>query len=331
VLDLRLLHQAITLASYRNYARAAQALHLTQPALSRSIAGLEQRLGEKLFNRTSRGVEPTAFGALLLARSQALLDGATNIEREFKMMRGLELGELRVGSGAYPAQMSVGKAIGRMLNRHPRLRIEVMADDLRLIIGAVLAGQLDLAVIELTLVSGEARLATEALPPHPGHFYCRAGHPLLAGPDPSLRQILEFPFAGTRMPPRVARDFLELAKDGTIDRDTGDYLPPIKVDSMRMVKDIVLASDAVAAAPLVFIAEEIAMGTLVPLAARVAWMQTGYGFVQLRDATLSPAAEAFKEAVWIEESQIAAAEKRTNGAGASGPRPSTRHVKSART
>ena len=122
MLDLRLLHQAITLASFRNYARAAQALHLTQPALSRSIAGLEQRLGEKLFNRTSRGVEPTAFGALLLARSQALLDGATNIEREFKLMRGLELGELRVGSGAYPAQMSVGKAIGRMLNRHPRLR-----------------------------------------------------------------------------------------------------------------------------------------------------------------------------------------------------------------
>ncbi|HEY5308477.1 MAG TPA: hypothetical protein VIK97_08220, partial [Casimicrobiaceae bacterium] len=77
--------------------------------------------------------------------------------------------------------------------------------------------------------------------------------------------------------------------------------------------------------------EEVAAGKLVPLAARVAWMQTGYGFVHLRDTTLSPAAEAFKEAVWIEENQIAAAEKRTNGAGASGPRPSARQAKSTRT
>jgi DNA-binding transcriptional LysR family regulator len=183
-----------------------------------------------------------------------------------------------------------------------------MADDLRAIIGAVLAGRLDLAVIELSLVDGETRLATERLPTHPGRFFCRAGHPLLAERDPTIGRILEFPFAGTRMPPRVAQDFLALAKAGAIDRDTGDYLPPVKVDSIAMVKDIVLESDAVAMAPLAFIGEEAAAGKLVPLAARVAWMQTGYGFVQLRDATLSPAAEAFKEAVRRVENEIAAAD-----------------------
>ena len=326
MLDLRLLHQAITLASYRNYARAAQALHLTQPALSRSIAGLEARLGEKLFNRTPHGVEPTAFGKLLLSRGQALLDDATGIEREFKLMRGLESGELRVGAGAYPAHMSVGKAVGWMLKRHPRLQIEVKVDDLRAIIGAVLVGRLDLAVIELSLVSGEPQLDAEPLPPHRAHFYCRIGHPLASEKNPPLKRILEFPFVGTRMPPRVAQDFLELANAGTIDRETGDYLPPIKVDSIRMVKDIVLASDAVAAAPLAFIAEEVGMGKLVPLAARVAWMQTGYGFVYLRSTTLSPAAEAFKEAVSKVENEIAAAEQRPNGTGAARRMPSTQRA-----
>jgi DNA-binding transcriptional LysR family regulator len=319
VLDLRLLHQAITLASYRNYARAAQALHMTQPALSRSIAGLEARLGEKLFNRTPRGVEPTAFGELLLSRGLALLDGATALEREFQLMRGLEVGELRVGAGAYPAQMSVGRAVASLVSRHPQLRVEVMADDLRAIIGALLAARLDVAVIELSLVDGEPRLATEALPAHPACFYCRAGHPLLAGKDPSLKRILEFPFAGTRMPPRVAQDFLELAKAGTIDRDTGDYLPPIKVDSIRMVKDIVLASDAVAAAPMAFIAEEVAKGTLGTLAARPAWMKTGYGFVHLRGVKLSPAAEAFMAALRRVEGEIAAEERRVMGGSETNP------------
>jgi len=44
MLDLRLLHQALTLARHRNFARAAEALHMTQPALSRSIAGMEAAL-----------------------------------------------------------------------------------------------------------------------------------------------------------------------------------------------------------------------------------------------------------------------------------------------
>jgi DNA-binding transcriptional LysR family regulator len=71
VLDLRLLHQALVLEHHRNFARAAEALNLTQPALSRSIAGLEAALGERLFDRTPQGVEPTAFGRMLLARARA--------------------------------------------------------------------------------------------------------------------------------------------------------------------------------------------------------------------------------------------------------------------
>ena len=310
MLDLRLLHQAITLASYRNYARAAQALQMTQPALSRSIAGLESRLGEKLFNRTPHGVDPTAFGELLISRGRALLDGASELEREFNLMRGLEIGHLRVGVGAYPAQMSVGKAIGALLGRHPHLQIEVMTDDLRAIIGAVLAAKLDLAVIELSLVAGEPRLAVEPLPAHPGHFFCRAGHPLLVEGDPRLERILTFPLVGTRMPPRVAKAFLDLARTGAIDRDTGDYLPPIKVDSIRMVKDVVLASDAVAVAPIPFIADEVALGTLVPLPARASWMQTAYGFVWRRGTTASPAAGAFMDAVRRVEDEVVAAERR---------------------
>ena len=320
MLDLRLLHQAITLASYRNYAQAAQALHLTQPTLSRSIAGLEARLGEKLFNRTPRGVVPTAFGDLLLARGRTLLDDSTRLEREFNLMRGLEIGELRVGAGAYPAQMSVGRAVGLLTDRHPALRIEVIADEARGILTELLAARIDLAVVELSLVAGEHRLVTEQLPAHPGCFYCRSGHPLLAQSDPGVERILEFPFVGTRMPPRVAQSFLELARAGSIDRDTGDYIPPIKVDSIRMAKDIVLASDAVAVAPLVFFADEVAAGRLVALAARAAWMQTGYGFVARRGVSLSPAAEAFKDEMRRVEDEIAADERDLHAAAGSADR-----------
>lgn len=330
MLDLRLLHQAVTLARFRNYARAAQALHLTQPALSRSIAGMEARLGEKLFNRTQRGVEPTAFGALLLARGQALLEEAAGLEREFTLMRGLAIGELSVGAGAYPAQMSVGRAVGRLVGEHPGLRIEVMSDDVRVIVDRLFSGKIELAVIELSIVSGEPRLASEPLPAHPACFYCRAGHPLAAETAPTIERILQFPYAGTRMPPRVAQAFLALAKAGSIDRDTGDYVPPIRVDSVPMVKDVVLGSDAVAAAPLAFIADDIARGGLVALAARAPWLQTGYGFVHLRGAALSPAVQAFKVAVWQEERRIAADEARADARLATSNASRTERARSRR-
>lgn len=305
MLDLRLLHQALTLARHRTFARAAAALHMTQPALSRSIAGLEAALQEKLFSRTRQGVEPTAFGRMLLARAQALLDGATELERDFKLMRGLEIDELRIGAGAYPAEISVGKAVGQLMHRHPALRVEVTVTDLRTLAAAVIDRQLDLAVIELSLVEGETRVAAEALPSHPGYFYCRAGHPLAAEETPAIERILAFPFAGTRMPRRVAESFLRTARAGAIDPDSGDYLPPIKVDSIRIAKDVVMRSDAVAVAPLSMIAAEVESGQLVALALRLPWMSTGYGFVYLRDRLLSPAAEAFMAEVKRVEAEVA--------------------------
>jgi DNA-binding transcriptional LysR family regulator len=293
MLDLRLLHQALTLARHRNFARAAEALHMTQPALSRSIAGLEASLGEKLFSRTRQGVEPTSFGRLLLSRGQELLAAAVELERDFSLMRGLEIGELRVGAGAYPAEISVGQAAGQLAGRHPGLRIDVTVADLRALAAAVIDRRLDLAVIELSLVEGEPHVATEALPRHAGYFYCRAGHPLLAEKSPAVERILSFPFTGTRMPPRVAESFLKIAQAGAIDPDCGDYLPPIKVDSIGLARDIVLRSDAVGIAPLSMLAAEIESGRLAALPTRLPWMTTAYGFVYLRDRPLSPAAKAF--------------------------------------
>jgi len=306
MLDLRLLHQALTLARHRNFARAAEALHLTQPALSRSIAGMEAALGEKLFNRTRQGVEPTSFGQMLLQRARALLDDAAELERDFRLMRGLDIGELRVGAGAYPAELSIGRAAGQLMSRHPGLRIDVTITDLRAIVAAVIERKIDVAVIELSLVEGEARIATEELPRHPGYFYCRAGHPLAAEKTPTMERILAFPFAGTRMPRRVAESFLQIARAGAIDPDSGDYLPPIKVDSIRVAKDVVMRSDAVGVAPLSMIAQEMRSGQLVALALRLPWMSTGYGFAYLGDRMLSPAAEAFMEEVRSVEAEQSA-------------------------
>jgi DNA-binding transcriptional LysR family regulator len=192
------------------------------------------------------------------------------------------------------------------MNRHPQLRVELTTSDARTLIAAVLERKLDLAVMELSMVEGETGIATEALPEHPACFFCRAGHPLVQLPNPSLKQVLAYPYVGTRMPQRVAAGFLQLAKVGRIDTDSGDYLPPVKVDSIQLAKEVVLKSDAVGAAPLALLAPEIRSGRLRSLPLRQDWLHTRYGFVYLRDRQLSPAAQAFMAEVRTAEAGMVA-------------------------
>jgi len=103
MVDLKQLHYAVTLAKHRNFARAAAALDMSQPALSRSISGLEAELGVQLFTRGARGAEPTPFGERFLLRAALLLREAGELEREVRLIQGAETGSLRVGAGPYPA------------------------------------------------------------------------------------------------------------------------------------------------------------------------------------------------------------------------------------
>jgi DNA-binding transcriptional LysR family regulator len=310
MLDLTLLGHAQTLARHGNYARAASELYMSQPTLSRHIAALEHTLGVRLFDRGRKRVEPTAYGRLLLERGATLTSDAAELMRELRLMQGLEVGELYVGAGIYPAELSLGRAVGGLTAKHPGLRVEVTTGDWRSIINATLTTHLDLSVLELSVVEDEKRLAVEALPRHPGVFFTRPGHPLQSEASPTIEHLSAFPFAGPKLAPRAAGAMAKLLKQGTTDPSSGDYIPPIKVDSIRLAKDAVRASDAVSLAPLAAITAELASGTLVALPFKAPWLYTNYGFVYLVGRSLSPAAQAFMERVRKVEQEIVAEEER---------------------
>lgn len=310
MLDLTLLSHAQALARHGNFARAASSLYMSQPTLSRHIAALERQLGVRLFDRGRKRVEPTAFGRLLLERAGGLTADAAELVRELRLMQGLEAGELFVGAAIYAAELSLGRAVGRLAAKHPGLRIEVTTGDWRSIIEATLSTRLDLSVLELSVVEGEKRLTVEALPRHPCVFFTRAGHPLQLEPAPTLEHLSDYPFAGPKLAPRAASAMSRLLKQGVTDASSGDYIPPIKVDSIRLAKDAVMASDAVSLAPLAAITAELASGALVALPVKAPWLYTNYGFVHLTGRSLSPAATAFMERVRKVEQEIVAEEER---------------------
>ena len=293
MIEFRVLQHALALERHQNFARAAAALNLSQPSLSRSIAGLEQLLGVPLFDRGPKQVVPTVFGRILLERGAELLRGEGELRREIQLLAGLELGTLVIGAAPYPTEISIGSAVARLSSAHPRLKIRVVTGDPDEICRKVLGGEFDVGVASAYAAEGMPRLQLESLSPHAIHLACRAGHPLAALPRPSLATILAFPLVSTLFSSDVAAVVGAFQGAGSIDPESRKFAPAIHVNTLTLARQIALGCDALFPCTDAMIAAELASGSLVKLPFQHPLMKVNQSLITLRDRTLSPATQAF--------------------------------------
>jgi DNA-binding transcriptional LysR family regulator len=210
-----------------------------------------------------------------------------------------------VGTGLYPAEISVATALGRLAGRHPGLRLSLLARPWRAAAEAIARGEVDIAVVERSALTGAAGLEAQALPPHRAAFVGRAGHPLARRRVPRLVDILAFPLVGPKLPPRVGASLARASRYPLVD-DVGDYVPTLHIDGVRAAINSILASDCIGALPLPVVTREVATGNLAAPDYRAPWLRTNYGFVWSRGRPLSPPAEAFMAEVRAVEGEVTA-------------------------
>ena len=303
-IDLRQLRHVLAIDRHRNFARAAESVSLTQPALTRSLQSLERDLGARLFDRDRSGVVPTPIGVRFIERARLLLNQARDLEQDLDQMLGLEVGLLRVGAGPYPAELSVGTAVGRLVKAHPRLLVDLAVADWTELTRRVTTGDLELAVADGTLALDDERLSFEPLPRHQIFLFCRAGHPLAGRESLTVDEVRSFPLVGTSLPPYLG----ELAaRDKRGLRSTlpeGTTASEIRVDTFALVLPVVLQSDAIGGAAPSQIRGPLERGEVVLFPLELPWLQTKYGIIRLADRTPSPAATAFTAILRRVESEI---------------------------
>jgi DNA-binding transcriptional LysR family regulator len=299
-IDLRSVRYFVAIVDEGTFARAAEKLKVTQPALSRSVQALERALGVKLLDRGKSGATPTVFGRLLIERGRALISDATAITRELALLSGAETGEIAVGAGAYPAEICVGPAAGRLLAQKPGLKLRIAIGDWPELTEKVLSEKLDLAVCDVAIAEGNPRLCIEALPQHRGILFCRASHPLTKHKTLTIDDVRDFPLALTAVPERLAR---VLRPEGDLGQDP--LAPAVHVDTFQLARDIVLHSDAVGGAVPAQIADDVHAGRIVVLPLALPWFTTRYGFVYLAGRTLAPSLQLFMAEVRAVEREIA--------------------------
>ena len=148
-MELRHLRTIAAVARHRSLTRAGDELFLTQSAVSQQIRRLEQELGVEVFRRTSRSVELTAEGRVILGYAQRVLDEVDGLHHELEELSGLLSGQLRIG-GVYPTgPYDLFGMLADFRAAHPGVAVHMVEDTQDDVLAALRADALDCAFTAL--------------------------------------------------------------------------------------------------------------------------------------------------------------------------------------
>ena len=166
----------VTVGELQSFAGAAKALHLSQPALSRRISHLEELLGVRLFDRTTRSVELTLLGRRFLAQVQGLVD---DLDRSVLSLRDaalLEAGDVTIGCVFSAVHHFLPPVIRSFREQHPHVLVRLIEEGADEVLASVKEGEADFALNYIGMQDPD--VAFTPLLKEPYVLACAADHPL---------------------------------------------------------------------------------------------------------------------------------------------------------
>ena len=126
-MEFRVLRYFLTVAREQSISGAAQILHVTQPTLSRQIMDLEEELGVKLFQRSTRKISLTEEGMLLRKRAEQIVDLVRKTEEEMAVSEEAVSGSIYIGAGETHAFRALAASIKSLIGRYPDIRVHLFS------------------------------------------------------------------------------------------------------------------------------------------------------------------------------------------------------------
>ena len=286
-MDTRRLQHLIALDEHRHFARAAEQVHLSQPAFSRSIQALEQELGQQLFEREPGKVRPTPAGSFLVIRARRLDFDARCLLRDMRLYGDSQLGDTAFGAGPFPAATFVPRMVADFRRLHPQVGLRVDVNNWSQLLVHLQAETIEFFVSDLRALPPDLDLHVQSLGRQMAGFYVRAGHPL-AGRACSAQQFWPQGVATTRLPAVVKAALAQV-----LGLPPGQ-LPPLalKCDDVALLRTVALGTDTVIGVTAASVQVDVQAGQLLPLQVTdLPPLFSEMGIVRLSQRTPSPAAQ----------------------------------------
>lgn len=282
-MDIKSLLQIVAVARRGNFSRAAEDLHITQPALSRSIATVEEQFGVRLFERGRSGAKLTAVGTLAVAEAEEVIRKMKTFDHNLRLYGRGEAGKVSFGMGPLVSSMALPDLSTALLASRPQLRTHVLVKSADVLLAELMQDNIEL----LFCAAGQIGLTADIALRVVGHcelgMLVRRDHPLTLRPRVTMADVAAFPVLSSS----------ELSSPGPLGR--GAFV----CDNYHILRETVRHSDGVWMTSPQFVGAEIAAGLLTeikptdnprPRTAEIA-------MIHRADCRLSPAASAITDHV----------------------------------
>lgn len=300
-MDTQKLRHLLAIVEHGTFSDAARAVHLTQPALSRSIRALEDELRAQLFDRGARRARLTVFGELVAERARRMRLEETQLRRDLELLRGGQEGALAIGVAPAPAALLLKPFLIHMAQAHPRIKVRTEMGATSALLELLRNESIDAIVGDAYVLRAADDVDMELLGELPAGLVCRAGHPVLQ--NPGMDEIRRYPLATTTLSTAMARQLAELWGEGA----EPEKLFTLHCNNLELLRSVTLATDTLLFGVLSITRQERASGTMAEVPLPDDPRRCGrYGMARMGARSLSPALEtvyAFTRTHWRELSE----------------------------
>ena len=286
-MDINQLEVLVTVARERSFSRAAEVLGRTQPAISQSIRRLEQEIGERLFDRSSKDGTLTPAGEVLLDHAQQMLNLRNSATRSMQDLRELQEGKVSISANEHTVFYLL-PVIVEFRRRHPKIKVEVHRGVASRIPKEVTSREVELGVISFT----PSEQSIKAIPMMTDSLVVivSPSHPF-AG-----RDIISINDLGDQI--LIAHNAHSPYRQSVIAAFEKSHTPmniAIELPSLEAIKRIVELGAGVALVPRLTADGEIAAGRLAALRIKELKLERRLNIIYRKNSVLSHAAAAFIE------------------------------------
>lgn len=294
LMNIRHLEHFLAVAETGSFSRAAERLHLTQSALSRSIQALETEVDGRLLDRVGKRNELTPLGRHVVERARRIVLEASEVRRSAELLRKADGGVMRIGLGSGPGAILMTPLMCHMAQNHPRVRVNITRGPTELQLVQLRARQLDALVVDERRVAPNDDLHIEPVAEMAAAWIARASHPLAHQAAVTLANLLNYPIATTPLSDEVVRLLVE--RYGPEANPT--RIATLQCDDVGGLIDVVSRTNAIFLGVRAAAREGIEAGSLCELQTRPALRTTArYAYVSLAGRSEAPVMSLLREFV----------------------------------
>jgi len=309
---IRQLEVFVCAARHLSFARAAEELHLTQPAISMQVKELEGAVGLPLFDRSGRRIALSTPGEYFLVHARRMLGALKDAADTMARMKGVESGRLTVGIVS-TAKYFVPRLLAEFRRAHPAVELRLEVGNRQALVAQLLNNEVDLAIMGTPPRELDTR--AEPFATNPLVMIAAPGHPLAQLSQVPVAALSDLVFL-VREPGSGTRASMEIfLKERRIHPATQVEMP-----SNETIKQAVMADMGVSILSIHTIGLELAAGVIRMLEVEGLPLLRRWHVVNMRAKLLSPAAEAFRYFI-LEKAQEVLQKPPFDGASSGAAKP----------